>query len=188
MKLRPYCDSNDYPYIEKWVDGERVHALWCAGLVPYPLSRKNFLDFLDKDAKEWGGKAYMAIQEDGLPVGFYIYSHTLRSFPVSPLEKPRPNSGFLKFVICDNALRGKGLGRQMISLALEHAFTDTTISFVQLNVFDVNEKAISCYKNAGFAKYGLTENAFRHNDEQWGRYNMRITYTRYNSLHQQGTI
>ena len=30
MRIRPYIESRDYEYIEKWVDNEKIHALWCA--------------------------------------------------------------------------------------------------------------------------------------------------------------
>lgn len=168
MRLRPYCDSSDYPYIEKWVDSGRIHALWCAGLIPYPLSRKDFNAFLERDAKEWGGKAFTAMLDDGTPAGFLIYS-----------VNEEENSGFLKFVLLDGSLRGKGLGGQMIRLALEHAFAEKAVSFVQINVFDVNKKARACYKKAGFLDNAFTENVFCYQDEQWGRYNMRITSSDY---------
>lgn len=38
MRLRPYIHSKDYDYIHSWVTDERTNALWCANLVPYPMT------------------------------------------------------------------------------------------------------------------------------------------------------
>lgn len=50
MRLRPYINSKDYIEIEKWVGDERIHALWCANLISYPLTEKDLNDCLKKNA------------------------------------------------------------------------------------------------------------------------------------------
>ncbi len=42
MRIRPYIESKDYESIEKWIDDEKLHALWCANLIPYLVTRINF--------------------------------------------------------------------------------------------------------------------------------------------------
>lgn len=37
MIIRPYVAYKDFVYLQSWVDSERTHAFWCAGLIPYPL-------------------------------------------------------------------------------------------------------------------------------------------------------
>ena len=49
MRIRPYIESKDYKYLEKWIDSERIHALWCANQIPYPVSKEGF------HGKECGG-------------------------------------------------------------------------------------------------------------------------------------
>lgn len=164
MKLRPYIHTSDYPYIEKWIDSERVHALWCANLIPYPMSEVALRNFLEKDEKDWGGCAYVATKEGGLPVGFLVYS-----------VNSQTNSAFLKFVILDPAFRGKGYGREMIKLVLEHGFHKEGVSSAQLNVFDVNDKAKACYESVGFIERSVEEGVFMYKNEKWGRCNMVIS-------------
>lgn len=41
-------------------------------------------------------------------------------------------------------------------------------------VFDFNEAAISCYKNAGFSKYELKEKAVKCGDEFWNVIMMKL--------------
>lgn len=46
MHLRPYNEQTDFVYIAKWVQDERSHALWCANLLPYPLSMNGLRNYL----------------------------------------------------------------------------------------------------------------------------------------------
>lgn len=164
MRLRPYISDCDYEYLEKWIQDERVHALWCANLISYPISREGLTFVLEKGAKEWHDSAYVATEDDGRPVGFFAYSVNLAE-----------NSGFLKFVVVDNELRGQGYGSGMLKLILDYAFRITGAASVQLNVFDVNEAARRCYSKAGFRERSIAENVFAYKGESWGRCNMVIS-------------
>ena len=42
MNIRPYIENIDYEYWEKWIDNERIHSLWCANIIPYPITKGNF--------------------------------------------------------------------------------------------------------------------------------------------------
>ena len=92
----------NYEYLEHWVNDERIHVLWCAGLLPWPLTREALDAFLERDAREWGGFAYVATEDDGKPIGFFLYSANVKE-----------NSGFLKFIVLDPELRGRGYGVRM---------------------------------------------------------------------------
>ena len=161
MRLRPYINEKDYEYVSKWVSDERIHALWCANLIPYPLSEEGLREVLDKDAREWGGCAYTITDDAGTPIGFFVYS-------INNVN----NSGFLKFVVLDSELRGKGVGTQMVTLILKYAFDVTGVSEIHLNVFDVNIGARKCYSNAGFIEESIIKDAFTYENEQWGRCHM----------------
>lgn len=161
MRLRPYFNELDYAYLKKWINDERVHALWCAGLIDYPLAKENLNSILKIDTGKWGEYAYMAQENDGTPVGFFCYS-----------VNHGDNTGFLRFVAVDPQLRGKGYGTQMIKLALKYAFDITGVSAVRMNVFDVNNAARKCYEKAGFKMTSIEEHAFRYQEESWGRCGM----------------
>lgn len=57
MRIRPYIPNKDYEYLSKWIDDERTYAFWCANLLPYPMTRKSFHDFLEKNAMDWTDSA-----------------------------------------------------------------------------------------------------------------------------------
>lgn len=126
MRLRPYIHTSDYSYLEKWIDSERVHALWCANLISYPMSETALRSLLEKDAQEWGGHAYVATEDSGIPIGFGVYS-----------VNSQDNSAFLNFVILTPALRGKGYG---------------SIGFVERSV----EKDIFSYNNEKWGRCNMT--------------------------------
>ena len=54
------------------------------------------------------------------------------------------------WVIVDDTLRGKGYGKQMLTLGLEYAFDILKVDRVTIGVFENNEPAYLCYKKAGF--------------------------------------
>ncbi len=101
MRIRPYIEGRDYKYIEKWIDDEKVHALWCANLIPYPITKESFHDFLEKSAAEWTDSAYVATETNGQIIGFFCYSVNVDD-----------NTGFLKFVAVAPKKWEKDTGRK----------------------------------------------------------------------------
>ncbi|MBD5495537.1 MAG: GNAT family N-acetyltransferase, partial [Lachnospiraceae bacterium] len=124
MRIRPYIESKDYEYLAKWVDNEKIHAMWSANLIPYPITKENLHSLLEKSAMDWTDSAYVATESDGKIIGFFCYSANVED-----------NTGFLRFVIVDSQMRGKGCGKEMLQLALQYAFNITGVELVQLNVF-----------------------------------------------------
>lgn len=164
MRIRPFIENMDYKYLEKWIDSERIHALWCANLLPYPMTRDSLRTFLEKDAADWKGSAYVATEDDGTVIGFFCYSVNTET-----------NTGFLKFVIVDSRKRGTGCGSAMVQLALQYAFVVTGAECVQLNVFEENAAAKRCYEKAGFVLRAVDKNVFSYKGEQWSRCNMAVS-------------
>ena len=164
MRIRPYIEGKDYKYIEKWIDNEKTHALWCANLMPFPMTRRNLHDLLEKSAIEWTGSAYVATEDNGEIIGFFCYSINVDS-----------NTGFLNFIIVDKEKRGKGYGQKMLRLALRYAFDITGVELVQLNVFDENVSAKNCYRKVGFIEDDIARNVFAYKSELWSRCHMIIT-------------
>ncbi|MCM1048154.1 MAG: GNAT family N-acetyltransferase [Clostridiales bacterium] len=163
MRIRPYIEDKDYEYIEKWIDDEKVHALWCANLISYPVTKENLHNFLGKSAMEWTDSAYVATESNGKVVGFFCYSINIDD-----------NSGFLKFVIVDSKKRGAGYGKEMLNLALQYAFNITGVDLVRINVFEDNIAAKQCYTKIGFVVESITKGDFQYKDELWNRCHMVI--------------
>ena len=103
-----------------------------------------------------------------IPIGFFIYI-------VDVAEK----TGFLKFIMLNNEIRGRGYGTQMLALALNYAFEKTGVLSVSLNVFDINYGAKKCYQKLGFIENSILKDAFSFQDEKWARCHMTVTKTAY---------
>jgi len=163
MRIRPYIHNKDYEYIASWIDCEKTHALWCANLLPYPVTPEAFQNFLEKCSTDWNDSAYVATTNAGQVIGFFCYSLNLEN-----------NTGFMKFIIIDEARRGKGYGKEMLNLALQYAFQITGAAAVQLNVFNENISAKRCYEKVGFIEECVEENVFAYGDERWSRCGMKV--------------
>ena len=161
MKLRKFEIETDFEMMKDWVTDERTHAMWCANLIKYPLSKEHLAEALKEAADRFGDVPYVALSDDDKAVGFFCY--TLNN---------ETKEGMLKFVVVDPEARGKGTAREMLSLAVKQAFEDSDVAGVQLNVFPENVRAKKCYEKAGFVERNLTPNAFSYKDEAWGRCNM----------------
>ena len=83
--------------------------------------------------------AFTAFDENGI-AGFF----TLRN-PGEKTDELR-----MGFVIIDPARRGCGTGKGMLLLGLRYAFDIYGARKVSLGVFENNESAYYCYKEAGF--------------------------------------
>lgn len=163
MRLRPFISDCDFDEIKNWVSDERTHAMWCADLIQYPIEKENFDKVMLEAAIKFGDSPYVATTDDGQVVGFFCYSVNLRT-----------NAGMLKFVMVHPSQRGKGLGKEMLQLAIEYAFHITKVDTVSLNVFPENTSAQKCYESVGFAVRKTDCDAFRFKEESWGRCNMVI--------------
>lgn len=158
MRIRPYNEQSDFMQIKNWISDERSHALWCANLLPFPISADSLRQYLEEHENDRG---YVYVDEEDCPVGFFIYV-------VNEQEK----SGFLKFIIVNNKLREQGHGTGMLRQFLRIVYDNTDVSSVKLSVFDVNAGARKCYEKAGFTLMENTPDAFSYRDEMWRRYIM----------------
>ena len=163
MKLRLFDLDKDFNIVTTWISDERTHMLWSANRIPFPLSKASFKEFLQDIASSNGDIPYVAVDDDGKPIGFYVYSFNEDT-----------KEGMLKFVVVDSKMRGKGIAKEMLKLAVSAAFEDETVEAVHLNVFSANDPARRCYEKTGFVERSVTSDAFSYGDESWDRINMVI--------------
>lgn len=158
MKIRTYESEKDYNYISSWIKDERIHNLWCAARFEFPLNKDNFNSVLDAHFIDYGDKAYTVTDDNGSIIGFFVCN----------LNKT-DNSAFLKFVILNHTMRGKGLGTKMLQNIADYFSSEKNAAQLRLVVFDVNLSARKCYEKAGFIIESEEHNAFEFKDENWGR-------------------
>lgn len=140
LRLRPY-KAGDADTITKWLADEYAFRQWSADRYEkYPITSDDMNMYYDRDrdnGRVWGMTAF----DDTGIVGHF----TMRFPDDSSFEEVR-----LGFVIVDDKKRGKGYGKEMLSLAIQYAFDFVKAGKISLGVFENNTAAFHCYQSCGF--------------------------------------
>lgn len=91
-------------------------------------------------------------------------------------RNPSENKSIVRlgFIIVDNKVRGKGIGKALLNLAIKHAVEVMNASEINLGVFENNESAYKCYFYVGFRKIGVEKCAYNFYGESWNVVEMRL--------------
>lgn len=144
LKLRPYkaCDAR---IITSWIKSEFTFRQWCADRYDaYPITAEMLNAYYDRERDNdsvWGMTAF---DEQG------VAGHFTMRFPGETRREVR-----IGFVIVDNSRRGRGCGRELMSLAIKYAFDFLGVDKISLGVFANNAAAIRCYRASGFQEAPL---------------------------------
>lgn len=139
LRLRPYkaCDAQA---VLSWIGDERAFRRWSADrFEAWPITAEDLNRHYD--ALAFSDAFYeMTACEGTVPVGHLILRFT-------DAEQTVLRFGF---VIVDSARRGRGLGREMLGLAVRYAFDFLGAEKITIGVFADNEPAYRCYRAVGF--------------------------------------
>ena len=165
MRLRPYkpCDAE---YIVKWCRDEYAFRQWSADRYPkFPITAEDMNAYYGNDKENGGLWALTVFDETG------VVGHLTMRFPKGKLDEVR-----FGFVIVDSEKRGRGYGKEMLSLAVKYAFEFVKVEKISLGVFENNTAALHCYKAIGF-KVVETDKTESYNclGETWNCIEMEIT-------------
>ncbi|MEG0229138.1 MAG: GNAT family protein [Oscillospiraceae bacterium] len=145
LRLRPYkaCDAHT---ITKWLKDEYSFRQWSADRYnQYPITPSDMNSYYDKDKNNNRAWCMTVFDETG------IKGHITMRFPKeNSIDEIR-----FGFIIVDDKERGKGYGKEMLSLAINYAFDYIKINKISLGVFENNKPAIKCYESCGFKRVSL---------------------------------
>ena len=151
MKLRPYLPG-DAETILTWIPDETAFRQWSADRYDrYPITPEDVNRQYAAASAAGPFFPMTAVDERG------IAGHLI-------LRCPDPSGESIRFgfVIVDSARRGQGLGKELLRLALDHAFSVLKAREVTLGVFENNPAARFCYLAAGFREVRTGEPEFFH--------------------------
>ncbi len=141
LELRSY-QAEDAREILRWTKGEYAFRQWCADrFAKYPIDETIFQQYYDEMARR--GERFWpitAVHPDKGIVGHFMIrtvnqeNHVLR----------------FGFVIVNDALRGCGMGKEMLKKGLVYTFQRLGAKKVTLGVFENNRPALECYLSVGF--------------------------------------
>ncbi len=167
LRLRPY-KSSDAETILSWCRDELTFRKWTSDRYDnFPITaddmNRKYLDCNGDCTEQDNFYPITAFDESGI-VGHMIMRYT-------DTDKNTLRFGF---VIVDDTKRGKGYGKEMISLAVRYAFDIFGAKKITIGVFDSNASAFHCYKSAGFSETVLLKNQFVFNGETWNIIEMEM--------------
>ena len=157
MTLRPFS-INDAETILSWCKDKYAFRLWSADRYKdFPARPEEMMMQYD------GQNMYplTAIVEEGM------IGHILLRYPSEDKSVIR-----FGFVIVDDSKRGKGYGKQLLSLAIDYALHELGAKSITLGVFCDNYSAVECYKSVGFRITGT--DSYVIDGEEWKGYEMEL--------------
>ena len=75
--------------------------------------------------------------------------------------------GIISQMYVRDEVAGHGIGKQLLKLTIEKAFTDKDLEIIELGVVSNNQKAIKIYSDMAFKQFGEFEKYFKHNNKYW---------------------
>ena len=157
LRLRPYkaCDAAK---IVSWTKDERAFRQWSADRFDrYPFTGDDLNRYYDALAGSDSFFEMTAFDETG-PAG-----HMIMRF----IDEEKTVLRF-GFIIVDDKKRGRGLGKEMLGLAIRYAFEILKAEKITLGVFENNPPARECYKAAGFREVSQSKaHYYRILGEEW---------------------
>ena len=145
MKLRAY-EREDSPVIAKWVRTEEELYKWSSDRYGFfPLKDYSIDENYIPQIAAGRFIPLTGIDEEGKVVG-----HLIIRYP----KEDDDSSVRFGFVIVDPEIRGKGYGRELLTLAIEYVRKNLTAKRIDLGVFVNNPKAQKCYEAVGFKEFG----------------------------------
>ena len=145
MKLRAY-EREDSPIIAKWVRTEEELYKWSSDRYGFfPLKDYSIDENYIPQIAAGRFIPLTGIDEEGKVIGHLIIRY--------PKEDDDTSVRF-GFVIVDPEIRGKGYGRELLTLAIEYVKNNLTAKRIDLGVFVNNPKAQKCYESVGFKEFG----------------------------------
>jgi len=133
--LRTFTPS-DFSQLSSWVTSEELLLQFSATAFPFPLKYSDMQAYMDEHPDR---RFYMASDTE---LGDYGFGEII------PQPGNAPRLG--RLLIGEPTLRGKGLGKKLISLLLDECRKTHAAAAVELFVLTDNYRAIKCYENMGF--------------------------------------
>ncbi len=132
ITFQPFTAS-DFVQFQQWIVSEKLLIQFAGSIFSYPLTDNQLYSYLDNPKLQ-----PLKVLFDGKYVGHCELNFS-NKFP-----------RLSRILIGDETLRGKGLGKEIVTNMLELIFQDKQVNKVDLNVFEWNTQAIQCYERIGF--------------------------------------
>ncbi|OJJ20349.1 hypothetical protein BKI52_17960 [marine bacterium AO1-C] len=163
MKAELFTDQ-DYERLLPWVESRQVLLQWASPGYDYPVTKTQLI----KKNQERGDQRliYKGVLDDE------IVAHGEIGF----IDDVNQSARLCKILI-NPARRGQGLGTLWIKTLVDIGFVELKLNRIELNVYDYNQPAITCYQKAGLTIEGRIRDAYKVDNNFWSVYRMSILRT-----------
>jgi RimJ/RimL family protein N-acetyltransferase len=168
ISLEPFSEA-DFDRLIAWSSTAEFLLQWAGPLFTFPLDRSQL-------------ENYLAATRQNLPKAFAYRAVDMATHAVvghieiGNIDQRNSSARLSRVLIGAVDSRGRGLGQQVVRVALRIAFEDLHLHRVDLTVFDFNVAAIHCYERVGFKFEGLLREAARSGDSYWNACVMSILH------------
>jgi RimJ/RimL family protein N-acetyltransferase len=150
IDLLPFTEE-DIDRVIGWILSEDALMRWTASSFAFPLTREPLRRHLRESNERGDRLIFKAVDKESGAVCGHI--------ELGAIDQ-RNRSARIGRVLLDPAVRGRGLGVEMMRRAVAIAVDQLGMHRVELGVFDINPRAVACYERAGFRKDGVKRDSF----------------------------
>jgi RimJ/RimL family protein N-acetyltransferase len=147
FRFEPLQES-DLPMLCEWLARPHVAAWW----QPTPTLEELRDDYFGPEPDPI--QAFLGWQ-GGEPVGFIQSYVVMDSGGGWWPDETDPGARGIDQFLADGARLGQGLGSAMVRAFVQQLFADPAVTVIQTDPDPANERAIRCYRRAGFRDVGI---------------------------------
>ena len=166
IELKPF-ERADFDKLINWIETPEFLLQWGGPNFTFPLDEDQLGVYL-KDANN----------DDSEVLIYSVFDRETETvighISLGKIDRGNNSARVGKVLVGDKNVRGKGIGKQMMTEILKVAFDELHLHRVSLGVFDFNSSAIACYEKAGFKKEGLLRESRKIGEEYWSLWEMSI--------------
>ena len=166
VELRPFMTA-DIDQLIAWVPSADFLLQFAGPRFRYPLTREQLEGFLERSSGAESLHMPFAAMDAAT-------RETIGHIQLVSIDRPNRSVTIGRVLVGPAELRGRGVGRQMVSAALRIAFEELNMHRVDLGVFDFNTSAIACYERVGFRREGVLRDHRRAGERYWSLILMSI--------------
>ncbi|RXJ04575.1 N-acetyltransferase [Anaerobacillus alkaliphilus] len=166
IELR-YFVRSDFNQLISWVNSPEFILQWAGTSFVYPLDEAQLENYIENANHENADILIYKVVDTKT-------NDVIGHISLGRIDRKNRSARIGRVLVGANAVRGMGIGQQMIREVLKVAFEELSLHRVSLGVFNFNTAAIACYEKVGFVKEGLHRDIAKNGDEYWSLWEMSM--------------
>lgn len=163
-----FFTKDDFEQLIQWIATETLLINWSGSLFSFPLTQSSMEWYIKdtNDVEKSDAIVYKAVDSDT--------GETVGHISLGGISRKNKSARISRVLIGDDANKGKGYCKQMITEILKVGFDQMQLHRISLGVYDYNVAALKCYQSAGFNIEGTMREVLLHDGKWWSLIEMGI--------------